>query len=571
MSSPVARSLQVMVSCMVSLAFSAGSGPAWAAAGPGPESQALERTWRQEPLSADAGTQEPEVREPEEAVPAASVEELPFTVTRIAVTGSEALPQAEWRRVVGPYEGRELTLSQARSIASQLTGLYRAAGYVTSRAYLPPQDLSAGTLEIRILEGRIETLQTRGLRYTRADRIERDFEPLRGRPLKLDTLKSALRNANSRPDRTVRTVIVPGQDLGASDLVLDVDDRRPYHLGAEINNHGTEATGRERAHVWLRHTNLLGWDDRLAVRAQGGEHVFGLSAQAVYPLADDLTEIGWQAGYTDVSIGGLLTPLDLGGEAYLAGLTLDRRVYDGKHVRLTWANRLDYKKIENTLLGIETSQDDLRMVRTGARIEQQDRWGRTFAYIEGTLGTAEFGGSEKNDPRLSRRAAGAPWVKLTALLQRLQALWAGGLGVARLQAQVTPDSLVSAEQLEAGGVGSVRGYPQSDTLSDAGVTGGVELRQELGFLPVEARVPWTRTSWRQALRATVFVDAAHAVVRAPAAGEDRSRSLCGAGIGLRLDLPDGLEARVEWAWPLGDEPADRSTGTLYFSVAREFF
>lgn len=543
-----------------------------AAAGPGQESRSLERSLEDATdLPAQATPVEPDVQESSVEPEAQRTEEIPFRVDRIVVTGSEVVPEKDWRALTTPYEGKELTLSQARSIAAQVTGLYRSRGYVTSRAYLPPQELSAGQLEIRVLEGRVGEMEVRGLKYTRQERVLKPFEPLKRKALQLDELRSGLRSANSLPDRNVKAVIVPGQDLGVSDLVLEVDDRRPYHIGAEVNNFGTEATGRERAHVWLRHTNLLGWDDRLTVRAQGGEHVFGAVAQAAYPLSDDVTEIGWMAGYTDVSIGGELTPLDLGGEAYLAGVSANRRIYRSEAGSLTWTNRLDYKKIQNTLLGIETSQDDLRMARTGAAVDWSDRWGRTAVTVEGTVGTAELGGSEKNDPKLSRRGAGAPFVKLTALAQRLHRLWSGALALLRVQAQATPDSLVSAEQFEAGGVYSVRGYPQSDTLADAGVAGGAEIRSRLDFLPEEAVVPFTRTPWRQALQAVVFVDAAHAVLRAPAAGEDRSRSLSGAGIGLRLDLPDGLEARIEWAWPLGEEPADRSEGTLYFSVAKELF
>lgn len=543
-----------------------------AATGPGQESRALERSLdRTEDVLSEGASAEPEVRQDPPAAEEPRTEEIPFVIQRIQVTGSSVVPDKDWRSITAPYEGKELTLTQVRSIAAQVTGLYRSRGYVTSRAYLPPQELADGQLEIRVLEGRVEDMEVRGLRYTRAERVQRPFEPLRHKALQLDDLRASLRSANALPDRTVKAVIVPGQDLGASDLVLEVDDRRPYHVGAEVNNFGTEATGRERAHVWLRHTNLLGWDDRLMMRVQGGEHVLGAVAQGVYPLADDATEIGWTAGYTDVSIGGELTPLDLGGEAYLAGLSANRRIYRSEAGSLTWTNRLDYKKIQNTLLGIETSQDDLRMYRTGAAIDWTDRWGRTALTVEGTVGSAEFGGSEKNDPRLSRRGAGAPFVKMTAFAQRLQRLWTGALALLRVQAQATPDSLVSAEQFEAGGVYSVRGYPQSDTLADAGVAGGAEIRSRLGLLPKEALVPFTRTPWNQALQAVVFVDAAHAVLRAPAAGEDRSRSLSGAGVGLRLELPDGLEARIEWAWPLGEEPADRSTGTLYFSVAKELF
>ena len=40
-----------------------------------------------------------------------------------------------------------------QKVADLITDIYRRKGYVTSRAYLPPQRVEQGILEIRIVEG----------------------------------------------------------------------------------------------------------------------------------------------------------------------------------------------------------------------------------------------------------------------------------------------------------------------------------------------------------------------------------------------------------------------------------
>ncbi|MDN3719644.1 POTRA domain-containing protein [Roseibium salinum] len=57
-------------------------------------------------------------------------------------------------------------LEQIFGLVRDTTNLYVDAGYVTSRAYLPEQDLSTGTLRIQVVEGRIEQVQLRQKRET---------------------------------------------------------------------------------------------------------------------------------------------------------------------------------------------------------------------------------------------------------------------------------------------------------------------------------------------------------------------------------------------------------------------
>lgn len=57
-------------------------------------------------------------------------------------------------------------LSEINNILRVITNLYVESGYVTSRAFLVPQDLSSGQLEIVIMEGKLEALLFNGV-YTR--------------------------------------------------------------------------------------------------------------------------------------------------------------------------------------------------------------------------------------------------------------------------------------------------------------------------------------------------------------------------------------------------------------------
>jgi len=76
-------------------------------------------------------------------------------VKKITVTGNTVISSGELSALARPCEGRELQFSDIRTVAERITHVYRSRGYLTSRAYIPPQDLEGGVVEIRILEGKL--------------------------------------------------------------------------------------------------------------------------------------------------------------------------------------------------------------------------------------------------------------------------------------------------------------------------------------------------------------------------------------------------------------------------------
>jgi len=173
-------------------------------------------------------------------------EDVPFFVEKINVTGNTALTNEDIRLITTPYEGKELKLADAKAIAENITQAYRTKGFITSRAYIPPQNIQTKTLEIKVFEGKLGKVKVRGNKYFKKRIIRRYVQQLQDKALMFKDLKSGLTKLNMHPDREVKAVIVPGQDVGTSDLLLDVRDTRPIHVGAEINNFGTKLTGRQR-------------------------------------------------------------------------------------------------------------------------------------------------------------------------------------------------------------------------------------------------------------------------------------------------------------------------------------
>ena len=502
---------------------------------------------------------------PAESAP--PTEEDVFQIDHIQFTGNTVIASEEIQKIVSPFQGKQMTLAEVKQIALSITQLYQSKGYITCRAYLPPQKMSDKLLKIQIFEGKLGAVQVQGNRYFSTQQIKKYVAKLIGKVLQYSELAKNIQRNNLHPDHEVRAVIVPGKSVGTSDLILDVKDRLPLHIGGEINNFGTKLTGKERYSVSLRNTNLLGVDDIFAARAQFGEEVFAIGTQYAVPVGEYDTRVGATFNYTDVSIGGPFKILDLGGTALSYSAFLNQPVLDNGWLGLTWTNSFESKSIKNTILGIISSKDELRMVKTGLNVDETDKYGRTFITNDLTFGTSWFRASDKHDPLLSRADAGAGFFKYSASVNRINPIKDSTYFLIKGAGQISPDRLVSAEQFDMDGAYGVRGYPQSDYLGDNGINATAELRVPFYFIPREAKVPWTNQTLWNKLNFIGFVDGGYSKLKAHAVGEAGSRSDWGVGGGMRFDLPHNLVGRFEYGVPVGDTPTDRSHGQFYFSVS----
>jgi hemolysin activation/secretion protein len=115
----------------------------------------------------------PKIEEPApEAGMPVSKDEKAF-VKKINVTRVTLLSESEISKIIAPFENRELTLADMRKVTDLITDAYRAKGYVTSRAYLPPQKIKDGVLEIMAVEGTVGDITIKGNKFFRTTRIRK--------------------------------------------------------------------------------------------------------------------------------------------------------------------------------------------------------------------------------------------------------------------------------------------------------------------------------------------------------------------------------------------------------------
>ena len=132
--------------------------------------------------------------------------------------------------------------------------------------------------------------------------------------------------------------------------------------------------------------------------------------------------------------------------------------------------------------------------------------------------------------------------------------------------QQTSDLLVSTEQFNIGGFNSIRGYPVSEHTGDVGYNLSSEVYIPPYFLPKGLKVPFTNTSFFDALRFTAFFDWGYVENETPQVGETKNDRIYSAGPALRFDIPEKLSVSFDYGFALGQNPSDGSESRGYIEV-----
>lgn len=80
-------------------------------------------------------------------------------IAHINIEGAHLMSEATRRKLAAPFEGHCLDTAKLDELLKALTQYYLDRGHVTTRAYLPEQDLSTGELKILVIEGRLQKIE----------------------------------------------------------------------------------------------------------------------------------------------------------------------------------------------------------------------------------------------------------------------------------------------------------------------------------------------------------------------------------------------------------------------------
>ncbi|WP_060508359.1 ShlB/FhaC/HecB family hemolysin secretion/activation protein [Pseudomonas sp. NBRC 111124] len=400
-----------------------------------------------------------------------------FPVDTIQVKGADSLSQAERERLVQPWVGQCLGVVQLNALLKAITDHYLSIGQVTSRAYLPQQDLTTRRLEIQVVEGRLEGLKSGDDSGLSARELAMTFPGTVGERLNLRDIEQMVDQLNRLPSNQAKMELMPGNTVGASTVDVRNTPAKPWRANLSRNNEGQRATGEQQWAYGLEWDSPLGLADQLLVRG-GHDAVSDHQHTSHSEMLNYNLPWGWwnfnyaysQSAYRSQAMANNFA-FKQTGDTQNHQFRAERVIYRDSVSKTALNSGLAYLRSNNFIEDSRLKNSSNRLSEAQFGINHGRRIGTAFVNLD--LGMQQGIGAFGAQPRQTD-APGDPdarYRKYTLTLSYLQPFSMGGERLSfssLLTGQRSEDPLFSPQRMSLGGLSSVRGYKDQFLTGDSG-------------------------------------------------------------------------------------------------------
>ncbi len=161
----------------------------------------------------------------------------------IKITGDPFLTNWARKKIIGDMQGQCLGPDEIGYLIRTINDYYTQSGQITTRVYLPPQDLNKGILELRVVPGLIESLTFADPSMGYKSELLTAFPGIVGQRLNLPQLEQGVGQMNRIPYHQARIRLLPGSKPGYSKVLIDNENKKIFGISWNIDNNGSIAVG----------------------------------------------------------------------------------------------------------------------------------------------------------------------------------------------------------------------------------------------------------------------------------------------------------------------------------------
>ena len=167
-----------------------------------------------------------------------------FIVREFQIVGSTVFSTEELAATVQSFTDRPLTFTDLLQVRSAIADLYIRNGYITSGAFIPPQETNNGVVTIQVIEGKLEDIQITGMNRLDPNYVESRLSQATVAPLNRDRLINALQLLQVDPLFSfVSAELKAGSELGTNILAVKVEEANSFNAQIGINNSAPVSVG----------------------------------------------------------------------------------------------------------------------------------------------------------------------------------------------------------------------------------------------------------------------------------------------------------------------------------------
>lgn len=471
--------------------------------------------------------------------------DVKLQVQRVEVLGSTAFSPEELQAAVASFIGKEATFEDLLAIRAAITTLYTQKGYTTSGAFLPPQDVTNGVVQVQVVEGAIEKIEIEGLRRLRTSYVRSRLNLATQPPVNINRLQEALQLLQVNPlISNVQAELSAGTAPGLSVLKLTLREAQPLTTSFLVENRDTPNVGSIRGTVSIAHNDLLGFGDHFSVDygVTKGVNVYKIS----YELPVNARDGSLRLSYNNIDARIIEAPFSAAGikaDASNLSIGFSQPIVKTATSEFIVGLSLDLRRSQSYLLGDvpfsfpPLPESEKGRTRLNVLRFSQEWLNRSTTQVLSARSQFSFG-LDAFDATVSNSGADGSFTSWLGQFQWVQLLGKETILIARTAAQLSFDSLLPLEQFSVGGIETVRGYRQAELFTDNGIAGSLEV-----LFPIVRK-----SSGIGAIQLVPFFDIGTAWNnKGPALTPNTIATL---GLGLRWQLDPFFSARIDWGFPL---------------------
>lgn len=400
----------------------------------------------------------------------------------INICGSSLFDNDMFESLKKPYLNNCNGLTNLTNLINKITNMYIDKGYVTSRAYLKQQDLSDGIVDIDILEGKIEKIEFVGIAPI-------DFMNIYEKEiLNLRDLEVEIQQRDRLRSYDYNIELIPSTQQGYSIVKIiahKVDN--PLYGSLNVNNFGSESTGKHQIALNTNYEDLLDFDDIVSLNVNTTNNAFkqhnyskSISINYSFPIRRFLFDINYLYSKFDIlSKDELANDIIIFGNSNTFSFKSNYKLYHSENHSLELNGAYTRKENKNYLT-IFTDDGSGNLIPSTASLAQQSyvlanamvgikhtyqtygiHYYTNFNIIQGLAKQSRV------DNEVPQNSEFIKYELELSLLKRFDMLYEPTYNLS-LMGQITNKNVFAADEISIGGPYSVRGFNSADIYGEKG-------------------------------------------------------------------------------------------------------
>lgn len=412
--------------------------------------------------------------------------QLTFVVKQFVFTGNNKISNEELQSLVASFLNKPITFDNLKQATEVISRFYEEKGWLV-RAILPQQDITSGTISIRIVEAKLGGIkidnQSKRVSNQRVEdwiygRIPKASE------LSLEELDRALLTLNDLPDVNVVGSIQEGSKAGEVNLLITVTDKPLVNGQVSVDNYGSASTGQVRGSALLNVNGPMGIGDQVSVYGLYTEGSAYGRVGYTAPVGDSGLRVGINGSAMNYRIiNQSFSSLYANGTANTGGVEASYPVIRSRATNLMAVGYWNYNQFQNwTVAGLNTDQS------YNTNVTQAGLTGNSLDNFMGgglNIGSLILSGGNINrnplGPYNTYYGVAGNFAKVRYGLNRTQTITDTTSAYVAVSGQLATKNMDSSEQLYLGGPLGVRAYATGEGAASQGNLSTVELRQNLPY------------------------------------------------------------------------------------------